>query len=412
MTQLTDLVRIDDPAFYLDPHRVYDRMRLESPAFYYEPLDIFVLTRYDDMRAVVRQPEIFTSTKGILLTELMYAPSEEGGSFIDQFVDPEGELFSNFDPPRSTQLRKVLSPGFSVRSIGLLSERIARDCKELVGAIPAGETIDFVEQLAAPLPILSAAHLLGVDASYVPDIRRWSDALEMIGSGAFTAEELAAAAGEFSELNDFIREQVAYKRTHPGEDLLSSLLAAELDGAPLSEARILVYCHIVLAVGSDTTKSLLSGMAVALTQFPKQRERLAADRSLMATAIEEGVRWTTPARGFVRTAVVDTEIGGQAIRAGQRVYVLYAAGNFDPEVFEHPHEFDVARTQELQHLGFGSGAHSCIGLHLARIEASLLFNELLDRFPRFELDAAPVPVFHILRNGLKFAPMKFHPAPL
>ena len=410
MTPLSELVRIDDPTFYVDPHRVYDRMRVESPVYYYEPLDVFVLTRYEDMRAAARNPEVFTSTRGIILTQLMYPPSQDAGTVVDQFIDPEGEMFAFFDPPRHQQLRKVLTAAFSKRAIGALSERIGRCCHELVGSIPPDEPIDFVQEVAAPLPILSACHLLGVDTRYADDIRRWSDALEKIGSGTLTAEELTDAAKEYSELNDFLREQIAFKRERPADDLLSALLVEELDGSPLSEVRMLTYCHVVLAVGSDTTKSLLSGLGVALGQFPTQRKRLVDDRDLMPSAIEEGLRWTTPGRGFVRAAVADTKIGDQTIRAGQYIYLLFAAGNFDPEVFEYPHEFDVARVQEPQHLAFGTGPHTCIGAHLARVEAVLLFNELLDRFPDFELEASPVPVFHVLRNAWQNASMRFHPA--
>ena len=411
MTPLSELVRIDDPAFYLDPYRVYDRMRVESPVYFYEPLDIFVLTRYKDMRAAAREPEVFTSSQGEILTQLMFPSSEDGGTVVDQFVDPEGEFFAFTDPPRHQQLRKVLTAAFSKRAIGALSERIRRCCQDLVAGLPEDETIDFVEEIAAPLPILTATHLLGVDTRYVDDIRRWSDALENVSSGANTVEEVTDAAKLFSEINDFLREQIAFRRERPGDDLLSALLVEELDGSPLSETRMLTYGHAVLAVGSDTTRSLLSGLAVALSKFPDQRQRLVADRDLMPTAIEEGLRWTTPGRGFVRTAVSDTVIGNQAIRAGQHIYLLFHAGNFDPEVFENPFEFDVARVQDLQQLAFGSGPHICIAAHLVRVETALLFNELLDRFPEFELDGAPLPTFHILRNGWQHVPMKFHPTP-
>src|SRR5260221_6262474 len=200
MAPLSELVRIDDPTFYVDPHRVYDRMRVESPVHYYEPLDTFVLTRYEDMRAAARDPQVFTSTRGIILTQLMYPPSQDAGTVVDQFIDPEGEMFAFFDPPRHQQLRKVLTAAFSKRAIGALSERIARCCDELVASIPPDEPIDVVEELAAPLPILSACHLLGVDTRYADDIRRWSSALETIGSGTLTPEELTNAAKEYSEL--------------------------------------------------------------------------------------------------------------------------------------------------------------------------------------------------------------------
>jgi cytochrome P450/ferredoxin len=188
---------------------------------------------------------------------------------------------------------------------------------------------------------------------------------------------------------------------------MSVLLSEELDGAPLSEPRLLTYCHQVLSVGNDTTRSLLASFAIALAQHPDQRDLLAADRTLMPAAIEEALRWSTPGRGFVRTATRDTEIAGRPIRAGQRIYLLYAAGNFDPAVFPHPRRFDIRRDTDQPHMAFGFGPHVCIAAQLVRLVTALLFGELLDRYPRFELAGRPEPIRHVLRNGWLTAPIVF-----
>jgi cytochrome P450 len=403
---LAELVRLEDPEFYLDPHPVYDRMRREQPVYYYPPLDIFVLTRYADMREAARRPDLFSSAHGVVLSQLQY--QRDGATEImDQFIDPEGEIFAFTDPPRHRELRKVLMPAFSPRAVTAMSARIGEACRLLVESISPGAVTDVVERIAARLPILVAARLLGVPAEDAADIKRWSDARELLTSGVGSRAQLRRAATVFSEMNGFLLGQFDAKRASPGDDLMSVLLGEELDGAPLSEPRLLTYCHQVLSVGNDTTRSLLASFAIALAQHPDQLDLLAADRTLMPAAIEEALRWSTPGRGFVRTATRDTEIAGRPIRAGQRVYLLYAAGNFDPAVFPQPRRFNILRDTDQQHMAFGFGPHVCIAGQLVRLVTALLFGGLLDRYPRFELAGRPEPILHVLRNGWRSAPIVF-----
>jgi cytochrome P450 len=408
---LAELVRLEDPEFYLDPHAVYDRMRREQPVYYYAPLDIFVLTRYADMREAARRPDLFSSAHGVVLSQLQYQ-RDGAAEIMDQFIDPEGEIFAFTDPPRHRELRKVLMPAFSPRVVHAMAAQIRESCRLLVESIAPGAVTDVVERIAAPLPILVATRLLGVPREHAADIKRWSGARELLTSGAGTRARLERAASVFSEMNGFLREQFAAKRARPGDDLMSVLLSEELDGVPLSEARLLTYCHQVLSVGNDTTRSLLASLAIALAEHPDQLDLLTADRTLMPAAVEEALRWSTPGRGFVRTATCDTEIAGQPIRAGQRVYLLYAAGNFDPAVFAEPRCFDIRRSQDQQHLAFGFGPHVCIAGQLVRLVTALLFGELLDHYPRFELAGRPEPILHVLRNGWRSAPMVFGTSPL
>jgi cytochrome P450 len=408
---LAELVRLEEPEFYLDPHPVYDRMRREQPVYYYAPLDIFVLTRHEDMRAAARRPDLFSSAHGVVLSQLQY--ERDGGTEImDQFIDPEGEIFAFTDPPRHRELRKVLMPAFSPRAVHAMAAQIRESGRLLVESISPGAVTDVVDRIAAPLPIDVATRLLGVPRERAADIRRWSDAREVLTSGAGSPARLRRAAAVFSGMNGFLREQFMAKRVRPGDDLISVLLSEELDGMPLSEPRLLTYCHQVLSVGNDTTRSLLASFAIALARHPDQLDLLAADRAVMPAAIEEALRWSTPGRGFVRTATRDTEIAGQPIRAGQRVYLLYAAGNFDPAVFPQPQRFNISREQDQQHLAFGFGPHVCIAGQLVRLVTAVAFGELLDRFPGFELAGQPQPIVHVLRNGWRSAPMVFRTSPV
>jgi cytochrome P450 len=407
---LEEVVRLEDVAFYRDPYPIYDRMRREDPVHYYAPLDLFVLTRHVDMLAAARQPELFSSAHGVVLSQLMDEGAPGRSSLLSRFIDPEGEIFSFTDPPRHRQLRRVLMPAFAPRAVLAMKDGLRESAERLVAALPEDTEVDFVAEVAARLPLLTSTRLLGVSEAYVDDIGRWADARELLTAGTATDQQLAAAADTFGELNDFLREQFARRRVEPGGDLLTALLAEELDGEPLSEVRLLTYCHQLLSVGSDTSRALLAGFAIALARFPEQRRALAKDRALMTTAVEEALRWTSPGRGFVRTATVDCEVAGRRIRAGQRVYLLYAAGNFDPEVYPDPDRFDVARVQQTQHLALGSGPHVCIAGQLVRAEVSALFNALLDRYPSFELVGRPTPVEHVLRNGWVSAPMRMSAA--
>jgi cytochrome P450 len=208
-------------------------------------------------------------------------------------------------------------------------------------------------------------------------------------------------------MDDFFRAQFAVKRANPGEDLISTLLAAQLDGEPISEANLLTYCSTFLAGGSDTTRSLLTGMALALAEHPDQLRKLRESPDLLDGAIEESLRWTTPARGFLRTAVVDTQVRGVDIKAGQRVYLLYDAGNRDAEVFEDPWTYDIERPNGLAHLGFGYGPHLCIAAHLARLDARELYRALLKEFGKIEVAGEVTEIRQLLRNGWVHAPLSF-----
>jgi cytochrome P450 len=405
MTSLTSAdVRIEDPDFYFNGKReIYERMHAQCGVFYYEPLDVFVLTKHEHIRTAGSSPDIFSSGRGLHLHQLRLTPEEQA---VYATLYGPGEQFAYADPPRHRELRGVASRNFAPRALARMGEQVERDVVTLVDRITPGTSFDFVDEIAAVLPIRVAEELIGLPDGHDDDIRRWSDALEDLklvrGPG-----EIRKRIREFSEMNDFFRAQFDVKRAHPGEDLISTLLEAELDGRPLSEDNLLIYCSTFLAAGSDTTRSLLAGMALALAEHPDQLAKLNANRDLLNGAVEEALRWTTPARGFLRTAVADTEIGGVAIRSGQRVYLLYDAGNRDADVFADPWAFNIERPNANAHLGFGYGPHLCIAAHLARLEARTLFAAVLDRFESIEVSGEIVPIRQVLRNGWVGVPLRF-----
>ena len=397
-------IRIEDPDFYFEGRpESYQRLHAEAPVFYYEPLDVFVLTKHEDIRQAARRPEVFSSAHGLHLHQLRLTPDEVE---VYATLYGSGEQFAFADPPRHRELRGVATRIFAPRPLERLGEQVRRDAAELVGKIEPGRSLDFVEEVAAVLPIQVAVALIGLPSGHDADIRRWSDALESLKL-IHGADNIRAAIRQFSEMDDFFRKQFVVKRANPGEDLISALLAAQLDGQPLAEPDLLTYCSTFLAAGSDTTRSLLAGMALALAQHPDQMTKLKENPALLDGAIEESLRWTTPARGFLRTAVADTQIRGVDIKAGQRIYLLYDAGNRDGEVFEDPWAFDIERPNASAHLGFGYGPHLCIAAHLARLEARELYGALLTAFGRIEVTGEVTEIRQLLRNGWVHTPLSF-----
>jgi cytochrome P450 len=399
-----DDVRIEDPDFYFEGRREsYERLHAERPVLSHAPLDVFVLTKHEDIRQAARRPEIFSSAHGLHLHQLRLTPEEVE---VYATLYGAGEQFAFADPPRHKELRGVATRVFAPRSLERLGQQVRRDVAELVGKIEPGRRLDFVEEVAAVLPIRVAVALIGLPDGHDADIRRWSDALESLKL-IHGADEIRAAVRQFSEMDDFFRKQFVIKRANPGEDLISALLAAQLDGAPISEDNLLTYCSTFLAAGSDTTRSLLAGMALALAEHPDQMRKLKENPALLDGAIEESLRWTTPARGFLRTALTDTQVRGVDIKAGQRVYLLYDAGNRDAEVFPDPWTYDIERPNASSHLGFGYGPHLCIAAHLARLEARELYGPLLTAFSRVEVSGPVTEIRQLLRNGWVHAPLTF-----
>lgn len=405
MTGLTSAdVRVEDPHFYFNGKReTYERMHAERGVFYYEPLDLFVLSKHELIREAASRPDVFSSGRGLHVHQLRLTPDEQA---VYATLYGPGEQFAYADPPRHRELRGVASRNFAPRALARMGEQVEHDVATLVDGIVAGEPVDFVDQIAAVLPIRVAEELIGLPTGHRDDIRRWSDALEDLKL-VRGADEIRERVRQFSEMNDFFRAQFVVKRAKPGEDLISTLLEAELDGMPLSEDNLLIYCSTFLAAGSDTTRSLLAGMALALAEHPDQFAKLKANPELLNGAVEESLRWTTPARGFLRTAVADTELGGVPVKAGQRVYLLYDAGNRDAEVFESPWRFDIERPNANAHLSFGYGAHLCIAAHLARLETRALYGAILRRFDSIAVAGDIVEIRQVLRNGWVNLPLIF-----
>ena len=400
---LADLVRAEDPRFYDDGQfAVYNRMRTEAPAYHYPPLDVFLLTRMDDVRYVSTHPEQFSNASGLTLNQLRMARDGANTAF-ERFNEPDGELVITKDPPRQRALRGLMSQNLTPRYLSGFNRALDGFCRELLDQIEDGQPVDFVDTVAAPLPLYVAAALLGVDAVDIPRMKSWVAALEDL-TRITSASELEEPGQRFDELKAFLRDQLAAKRRTPGNDMMSSFLASALDGAPVPDAVVLAHVATLMSNGG-TTRLLLASIAGLLAANPAQVELVRADPGLLDGMIEECLRLMPPARGFVRTATAEIELAGARIGAGQRVYLLYPAANRDPAHFTSPDSFDPARPQSYGHASFGFGTHFCLGAGLARMEARALFAELLSRYRTIELAGVPARYQHVQLNGWETLPV-------
>jgi cytochrome P450 len=403
MTDLAALVRIDDPQFYIDdPYPVFARLRKEAPAFYCESLDTFVISRYEDVRRISRNPEVWSVADGQTLNDAKYK------SHVTDSFFPEGaERLMTTDPPRHRELRRVISPVFTPRNVGTMEESIRLFTRQLLDTIDPGKEIDFVEEIAVVLPLWTVARLLGLAGDNFADLRYWTDEMVKMG-GDLTPEELSQAAANFRPLNEYLLDQLERKRRQPDDGLLSVLVRAGIDNEKLTDVNVLMLSTAVLLAGNATTRNLLSGILATLADHPAQREILAADLSLCGNAVDETLRYVTPVLGFLRTALSDTEVAGQAVAKGQRAYLMYMSANHDETIFENPDCFDVTRPSDPGHVAFGFGEHVCPGSSLARLECRVLLEELLPRFPTWEVTGTPRRVRSVLENAWSSLPITFH----
>ena len=379
--------------FYLRPdyHEVLATLRAEDPLHRVDD-GLFMVTRYEDIREVSRDPARFCSSRGALVNDPMRTGRDHGGAPSVLFLDP----------PQHAKHRSLVLRKFTPRAMAQMQEsirEIARGVFDRLGD-PA-EPIDVVAHLTAPFPLLVIADLLGIPDAEREDFRRWSDAT--IEAPDRPVDETIGAIGE---LHSYLAALVDAKQREPAEDLVSLIAHAEVDGRRLDADEIFVWLITLLVAGNETTRTLLSGGMLALAEHPDQREVLSTHPEGIPTAVEECLRWVTPIQTFCRTVVADTTVGGVPVARDDYLIMLYASGNRDQEAFgPTAGTFEVSRPVNPAHLAFGFGEHHCLGAALARLEAAVFFEELLTRFPHYEVAAAPERVPSTLVAGIRSLPV-------
>ena len=384
---LTDPL-VDDTFYAGDPFPQYRRLRDEAPVAWNAEKGFWAVSRWDDVMAVSTDPQTFCSGRGILVMEI-------GASYESP------PTMMHTDPPEHTVYRKLVQPGFAPGRMRALESDVRTRAKLLLDELEPGEPADFVETVAVPFPLYIISALLGMPDEDWRRFYEWSEAV-IPGATDWSEDERAELQ---ADMHDTLLATTVARRAEPRDDLISVLAEVEIEGRKLSDSELAMFLIQLLVAGNETTRNLISGGLAALAENPREWQRLRRDRALVSTAVEEMLRWTTPVISFMRTATRDTELGGQAIRSGDPVLMLYASANRDERQFGAAADrFDVGRKPN-HHVGFGFGAHFCIGAALARIEARVLLEELLDRFETVELGGDVERSHSSVIAGVKRAPL-------
>lgn len=367
---------LTDPAFYAgDPHPLFARLRDEAPLVWNEDPGFWVVSRHADVLAVSGDPTTYCSRQGILLQDIGADLPEIPGALL------------YFDPPEHTRYRKLVQPGFSPSRMRAMEASVRERARTLIASIGDGEPLDVVATVTVPYPLQIISELLGIPDDHWPRFYLWSEAFIAAADGG--REQSHDISEQTAEAVTYLLEAIAERQGHPRDDLISFLATVEIEGERLNDDELLMFIIQLLVAGNETTRNMISGGLIALADRPDQWSALRDDRSLVPSAVEEMLRWTSAVISFVRTATTDCELAGQQINAGDPLLLLYASANRDPDEFgDSASEFDVAR-EPNHHLAFGFGTHFCLGAMLARIEGRVLLEELLDDFATIET-AGPV----------------------
>ncbi len=387
-------------------------LRIESPSGDHDPF--WLVTRYDDVMRISKdngtflnapRPTVFTNKAGEAL-----AKEITGGSanLVQSLVA--------LDAPKHPKLRRLTQEWFMPKNLRTIEDEVRALANRTVDKLlAAGPEADFVTLVAAPYPLHVVMQILGVpeaDEGRMLFLTQQmfggqDEDLNKSGVKNLTPEQITQIVlGAVEDFTAYFGRLAQEKRDNPGDDVATILATATIDGEPLDPLDLAGYYIIVAAAGHDTTSASTAGAMLALARDPEQFARVKADRSLVPGIVEEAIRWTSPVQHFMRMAAEDTEIGGTQIAKGDWLMINYVAANHDPAVFENPRNFDAARPQN-RHLAFGAGAHQCLGLHLARLEMKILFEELLDRLESVELAGEPKRSQSTFVGGLKTLPLRF-----
>jgi len=389
-----DIDLLEGSWYAREPHDTWEWMRRNAPVYYDAKNDVWAITRYADVLAVEKDPTTFSSRR---------SPRPHG--------DPLPMMIS-MDNPQHQRRRSLVNRGFTPRRVDEEEPAIRAICTEIIDRVCEQGSCDFVWDVAAPLPLLLIADMLGFERDAYDDLLRWSDDL-IRGT---TANDEAAAEKSMEASLAFREYQlgvIADRRAKPPQpDLVSTLCYSEIEGERLDDESLIQETLLILIGGDETTRHVITGGMLALLDNPEQRAILTDDPSTIEAGVEELLRWVSPIKNMSRTATRDVALRGQQLREGDQLILMYPSANRDDEVFADPYRLDVRR-EPNPHLAFGFGPHFCLGASLARLELKVMFSELLTRLPDIEL-ATDEPLSYRASNfivGPESMPVRFTPTP-
>ena len=342
----------------IDPYPDYKNWRENNPIWWAEDVNAWVVSRYKDVHIVLKNPKLFSSA----------AMGER---------DHEISLpLLTDDPPRHTKLRAIMNKAFTSRAIKLMENEVRNMSNELLDKLDISKPVDIAHEFTIPLPISVISQLMGIPFERKDDFKRWSDALT--GTGSET--EIEKRMPEIINMRNYFLSLIPLRKESPGDDLISKVVNAEVDGETLDENTIAGFNMLLLIAGNETTTNLLSNMLNHISYNPNIWEELRQNKDLVDAAIEETLRFDSPVHWVSRRATKDTELSGQIIKKGENVFAIMGSANRDSSHYENPDEFRLDRKQNKDHHTFGHGIHFCMGAPLARLEGKYALEGLLNRF--------------------------------
>jgi cholest-4-en-3-one 26-monooxygenase len=394
-----------DPDLYAErvPLAEFAELRRSAPVWWnaqrrgsagFDDEGFWVVSRHSDVKEVSRNSDVYSTWENSAIIRL-------GEGTTREQIDMQRFIMINNDPPQHTALRRIVSRGFTPRAVDGLRDALAERAQQIMRTALSEGSGDFVTDVACELPLQAIAELLGVPQDDRRKIFEWSNQMIAYDDPEYEVEPETAAV----ELLGYSMAMAEERKRCPMDDIVTKLVQADVDGRGLNADEFGFFVLLLAVAGNETTRNAITHGMMALLDNPEQWERYKAERP--ATAADEIVRWATPVVAFQRTAKVDAELGGQQIKAGQRVGIFYSSANFDEAVFDAPERFDIGRDPN-PHLGFGgSGAHFCLGASLARLEIDLIFNAIAEHMPDISRAGPERRLRSGWLNGIKEFPVTY-----
>lgn len=402
-----------DPAVQSNPFPYYKRLREHEPVCQMPGTGFYVVTRYEDLRTILRDTETFSNT--LDLQELSGERARRLGALFNDRLAEKGwahvPTLHQSDPPEHTRYRRLLNKVFSPGRVRQMVPGVERICDQLIDAFIDRGRCEFVSEFAFPLPGIVISDQLGLAPDEIGTFRCWADAMLAPAQGLLTDEDAAIENADIeAEAQHYLADVFQARRTHPTSDLISALVAAsEEEERPLSMHELQNLLQQLITGGYITTADAITCAMWLLIENPEQMQRVRADRSLIKAFAEESLRMLAPVQGLFRKTTREVEIHGVTIPAGSILHVRYGAANRDEEAFSNPDDFDVTRAHVMRHMSFGQGPHACVGAPLARQEMVTAFERLLARLDDLRLDPGSGPERNqgLLFYSFKALPIRF-----
>jgi cytochrome P450 len=355
----------------LDPFSVYAAMRQSHPVYFDPQRESWNVFCYEDVQRVLSDYETFSS-------------QFRGGNRNHDSQQPFSASIISTDPPRHRQLRSLATQAFTPRAVEALAPRITAIVQEYLDKVSAAGRMEVIQDLAYPLPVIVIAELLGIPSQDRERFKRWSDFAVQSANFEEDLDIQRFMGTEMMEMGMYFMSMIAQRRQAPGDDLISGLLNASIDGEHLSQIELLGFCVLLLVAGNETTTNLLGNAMATFAEHPEQWQELRAHPELIPSAIEEVLRYRSPVQAMFRFSKKDAALQGQNVPAGSHLIAWIGAANHDGSMFPQPEQFDIKRSPN-KHIGFGNGIHYCLGAPLARLEAKIALGAMLERFSSFQL---------------------------